>query len=64
LIDIFEPEVVCLGGSFAYYEGNPVLDRLIEKMKQPNAIFNSGDLPQIVTAQLKNDAGIIGAVIE
>lgn len=64
LIDIFEPEVVCLGGSFAYYEGNPILDQLIEKLKSNNATFNNGDLPKIVTAKLKNDAGIIGAVIE
>lgn len=63
LIDIFEPEIVVLGGSFAYYEGNPVLDQLIEKLKLPNSTFNSGALPKIVTAQLKNDAGIIGAVI-
>lgn len=64
LIDIFEPEVVCLGGSFAYYEGNPILAQLIEKMKQNNATFNGGELPKIVTAKLKNDAGMIGAVIE
>ncbi len=64
LIDIFEPEVVCLGGSFAYYEGNPIFEQLILKLQEPNAIFNSGDLPKIVTAKLKNDAGIIGAVIQ
>ena len=64
LIDIFEPEIVCLGGSFAYYEGNPILFQLIEKLNSPNAIFNEGELPKIVTAKFKNDAGIIGAVIE
>lgn len=64
LIDIFEPEVICLGGSFAYYEGNPILDKLIEKLKNNNSTFNNNDLPEIVTAKLKNDAGIIGAVIE
>ena len=64
LIDIFEPEVVCLGGSFAYYEGNPVLDKLIEKLHSKNATFNGGQLPKIVTADLKNDAGIIGAVVD
>ena len=32
LIDIFEPEVICFGGSFSYYEGNPILDRLISKI--------------------------------
>lgn len=64
LIDIFEPEIVCLGGSFAYYEGNPILEQLIEKLKEKNSTFNEGKLPKIVTASLKNDAGIIGAVIE
>lgn len=63
LIDIFEPEVVVLGGSFAYYEGNPVLDKLIEKLNEKNSTFNNGDLPVITTAKLKNDAGIIGAVL-
>lgn len=64
LIDIFEPEIVCLGGSFAYYEGNPILDRLIQKLQEPGSTFNTGFLPMITTAKLKNDAGIIGAVIE
>ena len=63
LIDIFEPEIVCLGGSFSYYEGNSILDQLLDKIKNSNATFNSGELPKIVTAELKNDAGIIGAVI-
>ena len=64
LIDIFEPEIVCLGGSFAYYEKSLIFEQLIEKLRMSNAIFNNGDLPEIVTASLKNDAGIIGAVIE
>lgn len=64
LIDIFEPEIVVLGGSFAYYEGNPILEQLIDKLKKENSTFNNGDLPVIATAKLKNDAGIIGAVIE
>lgn len=64
LIDIFEPEIVVLGGSFAYYEGNPILDKLADKLRMPNAVFNTGDLPKITTAEFKNDAGIIGAVIE
>ena len=63
LIDIFEPEIVCLGGSFAYYEGHPVFDQLMEKLKMSNATFNSGELPKIVPATFKNDAGMIGAVI-
>ena len=64
LIDIFEPEIIALGGSFAYYEGNPILDQLIQKLQEADATFNDGELPKIVTAKLKNDAGMIGAVIE
>lgn len=63
LIDIFEPEVVVLGGSFAYYKGNPVYDMFLEKMHSPKSTFNEGDLPKIVTAEFANDAGIIGATL-
>ena len=64
LIDIFEPEIVCLGGSFAYYEGHSVWKQLIESLRESGATFNGGELPRIVAAKLKNDAGMIGAVIE
>ena len=62
-IDIFEPEVICFGGSFSYYEGNPILDRLIEKIVDPKNRFNQGEAPKVVTAKYKNDAGIIGATL-
>ncbi len=64
LIDIFEPEVICFGGSFSYYEGNPLLDIFIKRINAQNATFNQGNKPKIVTASLKNDAGIIGATLE
>ena len=63
LIDIFEPEIICFGGSFSYYEGNPILDRLIAKISEPKNRFNEGEPPKIVTATYKNDAGIIGATL-
>ena len=63
LIDMFEPEAICLGGSFAYYEGNPILDRLINKMNEPDCKFSVAKVPDIVVANFKNDAGIIGATI-
>lgn len=62
LIDIFEPEVVCLGGSFSYYEGHPVLEKLKEEINKNDSTFNEGK-PKIVTAEFKNDAGIIGATV-
>ena len=64
LIDIFEPEVICFGGSFSYYEGHPVLNKLIEEINKPDMTFNEGEKPKVVTAQFKNDAGIIGATID
>ena len=64
LIDIFEPEVICFGGSFSYYEGHPVLNKLIEEINKPNMTFNDGERPKVVTAFFKNDAGIIGATID
>lgn len=63
LIDIFEPEIICFGGSFSYYEGHPVLNKLIEEINKPNTTFNDSK-PKIVTAFFKNDAGIIGATVE
>ena len=63
LIDIFEPEIVCFGGSFSYYEGHPVLNKLIEEINKPESTFNKSSV-KIVTAEMKNDAGIIGATID
>lgn len=63
LIDIFEPEAVCFGGSFSYYEGHPVLEKLIKEINKEESTFNYGK-PKIVTAEFKNDAGIIGATID
>lgn len=63
LIDLFEPEIISIGGSFAYYE-EIFLEKLKEKIKQNNRTFNNRQDIEIKLAQLKNDAGIIGAVIE
>jgi glucokinase len=63
LIDIFEPKAICLGGSFAYYEGNPVLDRLIAKLNEKDTTFTTSKKPDIVIAKYKNDSGIIGATL-
>ncbi len=63
-IDIFEPEVICFGGSFSYYEGNPILDKLYAKINEPKSTFNDGEKPKFVIAKFKNDAGIIGATLD
>ena len=63
LIDIFEPEIVVLGGSFSYYEDNPIYKMLIDKINEKNSRFNSFEKTKIKVAKLKNDAGIIGSTI-
>lgn len=59
LINIFEPEAVCFGGSFIYYKD--IFDKTIQE-KLPSLLYN-GDMPKILYAKMKNDAGIIGATL-
>ena len=61
LIDIFEPEIICFGGSFIHYE-LWIMERLMKKLQEPNRMFSRSKLPQMSMAVLKNEAGIIGAV--
>ena len=60
-IDIFEPEAICIGGSFVYFQ-DILLEKLIKRLHQGKMTFN-GDIPKIVTAKYGNDAGILGAVL-
>lgn len=62
LINIFEPEVISIGGSFAHYK-EILVDRLEKKLLDRKELYNKDTIPKIVVAELKNDAGIIGAVI-
>lgn len=60
-INIFEPEAICLGGSFSHY-GDLLLDKLKEKMQKDNKTY-SKRIPEILTAKYENDAGMIGATL-
>lgn len=60
IINIFEPEAVCFGGSFSYYE-DIFLPILNEKMQK--YLFNKDIEHKLVSACLRNDAGIIGATL-
>ena len=62
LINIFEPEVIGIGGSFVYFK-DVLLDKLENKLLKDNLLFNSRKEIKIETAILENDAGIIGAVL-
>jgi|GEM_PF-5594333 len=59
LINILEPEVVSIGGSFAYYE-----DLFLYRIENKLRLFNNFSKPELVCAELKNDAGLLGAVVE
>ena len=60
LINIFEPEIIGIGGSFVHFE-DVFLERLKEKVKDENAMQIEKNEAIITTAVLGNDAGIIGA---
>lgn len=57
LIRILEPDVICIGGSFVYYQ-SIFVDELEKKIKEN---FKDREIPKIITAKYANDAGIIGA---
>lgn len=62
LINIFEPEAISIGGSFGHYE-EILLPLLKEKLSQGKELYNKDSVPEILIAELKNDAGIIGAAM-
>ena len=62
LINIFEPEVVGIGGSFVYFQ-DVLLERLKNSLLKNNLLFNKQKEIIIKQATLGNDAGIIGATL-
>lgn len=62
IINIFEPEAICLGGSFSEY-GDIFYEPLKGALLQGNLLFNHRNEIIIKYAKLKNDAGIIGATL-
>ena len=57
LINIFEPDVISIGGSFVHYE-RIFMKRLEKNLKEK---FKGRAIPLILLAKYGNDAGIIGA---
>lgn len=57
LINIFEPDAICIGGSFSYYA--PIFIDKISKRVQKR--FPNKEIPDLLIAKYENDAGIIGA---
>ena len=62
IINIFEPDAICIGGSFAEYE-NIFKVSLEKALLEGNLLFNNRNEIIIKHAKLKNDAGIIGATL-
>ena len=60
MIEIFEPEAICIGGSFVYFE-EVFLQRLRKTVKEQPHI--NPKVPEIILAQMGNNGGIIGAVL-
>jgi len=58
IINLFEPEAISIGGSFAYYK--EVLHPLLVKELQNSKTLRNY-LPEIKIAQFGNEAGIIGS---
>lgn len=63
ITNIFEPEAICLGGSFVYFE-NVLYDKLVNEFEKREYVFNKESIPKLKLAMLGNDAGIIGATIK
>lgn len=61
LNNIFEPEAICIGGSFVHYE-DLLLKPLVDRMNEENLAFNN-NIPEIVVAKMGNDAGMIGSTL-
>jgi glucokinase len=62
MINIFQPEVLSIGGGISN-EGQFLLDLLIPEVRPQT--YGNGFVPatEIRIAQLRNDAGIIGAAV-
>lgn len=59
LINIFEPDIIGIGGSYVYFE-EFITEKLI---KSEDLLFNKRDDIIIKSAELGNEAGIVGASI-
>lgn len=60
VINIFQPDIVCIGGGVSK-EGSTIIDPVMEIVKAERFSKYSKKQTRLVTAELGNDAGIIGA---
>lgn len=62
LINVFQPEVISLGGGVSN-EGQSLLDAILPKIRESQYGGINSSATQIRIAKLKNDAGIVGAAV-
>lgn len=62
LINIFQPEVLCIGGGISK-QGDFLIKPLTEKVEQLRYTKHSKKQTKVCAATLGNDAGIIGAAL-
>ncbi|MBQ6992315.1 MAG: ROK family protein [Clostridia bacterium] len=62
LVNIFEPQAISIGGSFGHYE-ELLLPKLRKRLSEGTELYNKDSIPELLIAELKNDAGIIGAAM-
>ena len=62
LVNIFEPEIIGIGGSFIYFS-DILLEKLKNEIVKKPYLFNKRESLNIKTAKLGNDAGIIGSTL-
>lgn len=62
MVNIFQPDVIAIGGGVSK-EGENLLAPLREKMKGRTYCAEGLKSTQVVTAQMGNDAGIVGAAL-
>lgn len=60
IVNIFEPEAICIGGSYVYH--TDILEEKVNNALKKAKTYNN-ETPKIVTAQFENDSGIIGATL-
>ncbi|PXV93841.1 glucokinase [Lachnotalea glycerini] len=60
IINIFQPDMVCIGGGISK-AGDLIISRLLKRVQEEEYARASNKHSRIVMAQLENDAGILGA---
>lgn len=62
MIVIFQPEILCIGGGISK-EGDTLIVPLTKLVNEQNYVHDVDKQTKIIPAQLRNDAGLIGAAL-